>query len=456
MPAHAESANVPSLIVSQIKITSSNDQFVTLYNTTDTTLDMSRYQLEYFNSYDLTKATSSRLVALSGTVPPHGYYMVNDSALLLCYAVTVDSVSLGFSSTAGMVEVLGFSQNTAGGPVAPLLQDYVAWSKTAATGAQTIPTNTNAFLLRQPLDASGNPAITTAGAGSWQTVQPDASNACQLVSAAMPNLTVTTGMGSLLPPIEPPAAIIALDSETAAPVTTIPVSDIGLRSPIVTELLPNPMGAGTDDSDEFIELYNSNDKLFDLSGFQLQVGTTAVHTYVFPTGTSMTPLSFKAVMSDESGLSLSNSGGQVKLLDPAGGSIAVSDIYGTAKDGQAWALANGKWYWTVTPTPGQTNSIKQPPAAQKTSKASSAASKKSAAGKSTASKQTKSPSGSPISFAQEQAERTPVQSRVLAVIAVLALLYGAYEYRADIGNRFYQLRRYLKDRWPHRQSATGE
>src|SRR5689334_2381732 len=76
LPVMAETADAPSLVISQLKITSSNGQFVTLYNTTDSALDMSRYQLEYFNNFDLAKSTSSRLIALSGTVPPHGYFMV--------------------------------------------------------------------------------------------------------------------------------------------------------------------------------------------------------------------------------------------------------------------------------------------------------------------------------------------------------------------------------------------
>src|SRR5438105_3897042 len=65
-------ASGPSLVISQLKITSANGQFITLYNATDTQLDMGKYQLEYFNSYDLAKATSSKLISLTGLVPPHG------------------------------------------------------------------------------------------------------------------------------------------------------------------------------------------------------------------------------------------------------------------------------------------------------------------------------------------------------------------------------------------------
>ncbi len=133
MAAHpgyaAAKADDSSLVISQFKITSRDGQFITLYNTTGSALDMGKYRLEYFNSYDLDKATSSRLIALSGTVPPHGYYMINDDALLLCYRLTVDSVSLGFSSTAGIVQVVAFNQDGPGGSAEPALQDYAAWSK---------------------------------------------------------------------------------------------------------------------------------------------------------------------------------------------------------------------------------------------------------------------------------------------------------------------------------------
>ena len=157
--AQADSVNIPSLVISQLKITSSNGQFITLYNSGSSVLDMSRFQLEYFNNYDLSKATSSRLIALSGSLAPHSYFMVSDDAVLLCYKMSVQSVSLGLSSTAGMVQVLGLNQATAGGSVAPTLEDYVGWSKTASAGAQTLPSSTSASLIRQPVDASYNPSI---------------------------------------------------------------------------------------------------------------------------------------------------------------------------------------------------------------------------------------------------------------------------------------------------------
>lgn len=461
--AHADLASGPSLIISQIKITSSNGQFITLFNSGNSALDMSKFQLEYFNNYDLSKATSSRLIALAGTVAPHSYFMINDDDLLLCYKMTVDSVSLGLSSTSGLVQVLGLNQGTSGGAVAPLLEDYVGWSKSAATGAQTLPTNTSAFLQRRPVDSSNNPIVTVAGTGSWLAVQPDTTNPCNLVTATSGStpVAVTTGLNTLLPSTEPPVTIINVIDSSGPGVlpqtVALPASDIGLMAPELTEIMPNPIGTGNDATDEFIELYNPNPLPFDLSGFVLQTGTTTSHKYLFGAGTMLPPLGFSAYFSSTTHLSLSNSGGQVKLLDPSGNSISASTAYSTAKDGQSWAYAQGKWRWTTDVTPGLANIIheqavvksgvaaKSKSGTSGTKAASTGKSKKAAAKpaktKKPKAKKTKVVATKNISNA---AQKTPIHAGTLAMVACLALLYVAYEYRADISNFYYQLRSHLR------------
>ncbi|HXE10211.1 MAG TPA: hypothetical protein VN554_02185 [Verrucomicrobiae bacterium] len=426
-PVAADAAN-PSLTISQLKITSGNGQFITLYNATDATLDMSRYQLEYFNSYDLGKATSSKLIALSGTIPPHGYFMVNDDALLLCYQLTVDSLSLGLSSSAGMVEVLAFTQSASGGPATPALQDYVGWSKAAAPGAQTLPSASDAFLQRAPAATGGNPQVTAPGTGSWQTVQPDPANPCRLLSTASGTPVASpAGLGQLLPEGDPPATILeAAQPSGGTPAPSLPAADFGLQAPSVTELLPNPNGTGNDSTNEFIELYNPNAATFDLTGFSLQAGT------------SLPARSFIAFYSATTRLSLSNGGGQAKLLDPFGNSISASGMYAAAADGQSWALAKGKWYWTTVITPGKPNAIKLPPA----KKASTKTTAKSKTAKTTATK-IKAGKTAATGGGQDDPVTSPIHVRILALVAGLALLYGAYEYRADLANRIYKFRQHF-------------
>lgn len=450
IPVQADTATTPSLVVSQLKISTSDGQFVTLFNTTNTTLDMSKYQLEYFNNYDLSKATSSRLIALSGMVPPHSYYMVNDSALLLCYKLTINSVSLGFSSTTGLVQVLGLQQSSPGGSIGSVMQDYVGWSKTAAAGAQTLPTNTSAFLHRQPLDSQNNPAVTAPGSGSWLQVQRNSNDACGLVTGSTAPTPVQTGLSLLLPPTEPPATIVSLgdldpESTSSKPAASLPSGDIGLMAPQITELMPNPSGTGNDATDEFIELYNPNSVSFDLTGFALQSGLTSLHSYRFPAGTVLPAKAFVAFYAETTSLSLSNTSGQVKLLDPFGNSITATEAYSAAKDGQSWALANGKWYWSTSPTANAANVIKQP--ISKKAQAAAAKSKAAAAGKVKGAKTTKPVKATALAGSiQDKPTKTPIHPWTLALVGSLALLYGAYEYRADMANRIFQFKRYLRAR----------
>jgi len=449
VPAVADTANAPSLIISQLKITSSNGQFVGLYNTTNITLDMSKYQLEYFNHYDLNKATSSKLISLTGSVPPHSYYLVNDSALQLCYQMLVDSTSLGLSSTSGFVQVLAHKQVNPGGPVFTELQDYVGWSKTAVVGAQTLPVNTAGSLLRQPLATDNNPSVVTPGSGSWLPVQPASTNSCSLVTISNDSQPVQIGSLLLLPSIEPSAVIESLSSGGTAvsDMPTIPLADIGLMAPQITEILPNPVGTGNDSTDEFIELYNPNTVSFDLTGFGLQTGLTALHNFMFPKGASLPAKSFVAFYAPDTKLSMSNTASQVKFLDPFMNSISSTAAYTKAGDGNAWALAKGKWYWTTTPTPAKANKINEPliTASKKKSTNTSSKSKttnsvkKTLAGTNLASK-----AGSDV------ASVSPIHPLTLALVAALALLYGAYEYRKDIANNFFRIRRNITSRRANR------
>lgn len=443
--AQAESANAPSLVISHLKITSSNGQFVVLYNTTDVAIDASKYQLEYFNSYDIGKATTSKLVALEGIVPPHGHFMVSDGSTVLCFQMTVDAATLGFASTAGLVELLKFNQSLPGAMVSSTVQDFVGWSKTTVVGAQALPTNTAAFLLRQPLDSQNHPTVAMPGDGNWQQVQADVNSNCsyQAVSTGNP----VTVFADLLPASQPPLA----QSDVVAAETYSTVN-AGLMMPVLTELLPNPNGTGNDATNEYVELYNPNAVVFDMSGYSLRSGTTAQHTYTFPHDSSLAPQSFSAFYSSTTSLSLSNSSGQVSLLDPAGKALDSSAVYGIAKDGYVWALDNASWYWSTTATPNNPNKMSKPVAAAKSPKALSG----SVTSKSTTTQKTANSSVlGAQSSSKTSAPTTPIHLWTLALVAGLALLYGAYEFRTDLANRFHQFREYASNRFRNRIQIKG-
>jgi hypothetical protein len=226
----------------------------------------------------------------------------------------------------------------------------------------------------------------------------------------------------------------------------IPDSDAGLAAPQISEVLPNPMSPQTDADDEFIELYNSNSKAFDLSGFGLQVGTTTLHKYTFPDGTTMSAHQFLAFYSSDTGLSLSNTNGQVKFLEPGGNVLGQTDQYATAKDGYAWISADGLWQWTTTPTPNAANVITVPPTPlsatvkSKTTSSSSKTSAKSAKTKTAAAATSSSnlpPAGQPAG---------KLHPAILAGVGTIAVIYALYEYRNDLANQLYKFRRYRASR----------
>jgi hypothetical protein len=427
----AKSAPIgPQLIITQIKITSGNGQFITLYNNTNAAIDLSTIQLQYFNNFDLLKATSGKLISLSGKVPAHGFAVVDDGPIQACYQMTVNSVSLGLSSTAGFVQVSHFLGTTSP-QVVSILDDYVGWSKAATAGAQTLPSSTSAFLQRKAPDNSQNYAnISIPGSGSWVSVgQPDGSAPCDTAVAGTAGGGTTLGTGSV--PI--PFTVIS----SSATLSSIPADDNGLSAPQISEVLPNPAPPKTDADDEFVELYNSNGKPFDLSGFILQVGTTTIHKYTFPDGTTIEPNKFSAFYSSDTGLSLSNSDGQVKLLDPAGNLLNQTDEYSNAKDGYAWVSADGLWQWTTSPTPNAANIIATPPAS-KSSKPSSGANGKSAVkGAKTAAAGSSGSAAGPSAISSTG----KMHPLVLAGVGAAALIYALYEYRHDLANHLYKLRR---------------
>jgi hypothetical protein len=245
-----------------------------------------------------------------------------------------------------------------------------------------------------------------------------------------------------------------------------------LSSPLITEVLPNPSPPQTDEDDEFIELYNPNEQTFDISGYSLEVGITTKYHYVFAQGTRLPAAGYMTFYADITGLSIANGGGQVRLLNMQGGVVGQSEVYTAAKEGQAWALINGAWQWTDSPTPNALNVASTAPiskvaAAQKPGSAVKMA-KVASAKAATKSKAVTPKSSKSKSAAEKKITADTVQHvaalepskgslhlGVVATIGIFAILYGAYEYRSDLANKFHQLRANRRHRGEAGQKSAG-
>ncbi len=427
----ADTPPKPDIIISQLKVTTSS-QFVSLYNNTNQAIDMSTVSLQYFNNFQLSVVTSTKNILLAGSLAAHSYYLVNDGPINLCYQTMVQSAPLSFSTKSGMVEVIRLAQQP-GGNISLVPQDFVAWSSAKATGAQTIPAEPS-FLQRQ--QASGKPVVN----GNWQSVKPSTNNPCELVTTITPSTPIIP-TNKLLPAGPAPATIVSIAANSG---TKLPISDTGLKAPELTELLPNPASPQTDAEDEFIEVYNSNSTKFDLSGFKLQTASSVAgtkHTYTFPSGTVIAAKSFAAYPSSDISVSLTNSSGLVWLVDPNNAVISKAEPYQTAKDGQAWALADGKWYWTSKPTPNTANVI-------------SADDSKKTAGTGVGTVKgasTNSPNTAINNFNSSDASKPrSLNTAILVGVGALALVYGLYEYRRDLANAVQKFKRNRANRRENR------
>jgi hypothetical protein len=485
MLVHAETAedSGPAVIITEVltgtKI-SGTQEFIELYNNTDQPIDLTGWQLWYLSAQasDQNKPAISGVITIGENVSTpviaaHGFYILSGRSDYLS-ASAQQFYSGTMAATGGNLRLLSPNGDN---PCALTVQDQIGWGnalyawgspvaappvgQSIARYVRTDGTSQDTYHNDQ--DFTVSPTPTPASINTQQTQLP--------TEASMPHVTIPVPNCTETPPNN--GGILQPGASDTPPVVTLPSgapgtisnANSGLVTPQITELLPNPATPQSDAQDEFIELYNSNATTFDLSGFALEVGLTTKHRYVFPAGTTLLPQSFVSFFSKDTGLSMSNTEGQVVLLDPFGVTLNKTEVYGIAKEGQVWAFANDAWYWSTTPTPSAPNAITAVAStAKKTTTAAIATAKKSTPTKASATAKPKttktkaaSKTSTPKTTASTQAPKSfsPLHPRVLAVVALFALLYGLYEYRQDVANKFYQFRENRATRRAARAESEG-
>ncbi len=442
-------ATPPGLSLAEIKMTGS--EFVMLQNNTGSTItNLSEYLVYGFNNVNpLAPGVNISIQQL-----PLGSLLSGQTVLLsdggaTCGAAITDGLSISLTDSTGYLQVV--KSSFVGGVLTQTSGDAVSWSSgpNSTPGMiATVPSNTlaprNAYYRYQ------NPAPTPPFL--WQKADQDTANSCQLnVTGTDPGSGPSNPGNQLLPGLPPPATIISfVPGRGGGSGGNGSANNFGLRAPVLNELLPNPAKPQSDADDEYIEIYNPNSRSFDLYGYKLQTqsaSSSSKRIYTFPNGTKIAAKSFAAYPSSNISVSLANTGGQVWLLDPNEGIISKSEAYGEAEDGQAWALAEGKWYWTNKPTPNTANEIN--------GAGGSGGTRTSGNGVGTVEGSSTNgalPSNGAASAAN--AQTASLHPAVLAIVGALALLYGLYEYRHDLGNQIHKLKRHREVRRANRPKSS--
>lgn len=292
----------------------------------------------------------------------------------------------------------------------------------------------------------------------WRWTAPDATNDGTLLPTEFPAPDSTA----------PAAPLVGTGDPTSAPATQANVQ--------ITELLPNPAAPATDDQDEFVELYNSGETAVNLKDYQVQTGSNYTHSYTFDTS-SLGSHEYMTLTSGKTTLSLANGGGRARLQKPDGTTINGIDPYTDAPEGASWALIDGTWRWTTTPTSGTANVMTAavPPVAQAATSNTKLSTKSPRSSISTAKPKatttsSKLPKAKTISTPKTKAASTAAGAArngndatspsnlhpiIIAGVGSLAVGYAIYEYRHDLANRIYQLRRYRAARRAARTAYAG-
>lgn len=428
----------------QLKVT--GDEFIVLQNNTGADIpDLSRFALYYFNNVSpLSVGTSSSSQMLPSVIlQADKSIMLSSTPRQTCGAEVAGDLTLGLGDSAGFLQVVELATSESGA----VLQnpgDVVSWSSGSNGMIHNVPSNT-----KDPLSVYYRYHNSGDLSYKWQYANLDTKNPCQL------NAIIIAGGIKTLEPTEIvlatsnediPGVIIKATGNTSAihgKTATMPAANLGLKAPKVSELLANVKAPAKDADDEFIELYNPNERAFELSGFILQTGSTTSETrrnYVIPKGVMIPAKGFKAFYSKDTRLSLNNTGGQVWLQDPFGTIIGQSDPYTKPKDGTSWASVKTSWYYTTTPTPNAANKVTEPAVSTSTAKSKSAKTSKGVPVVKVASTDSGVAGASSATAYEAAASTVPVHPTTLAIVIGLGLLYVCYEYRHDLANKLHQFR----------------
>jgi len=122
----------------------------------------------------------------------------------------------------------------------------------------------------------------------------------------------------------------------------------------INEILPSP--EGSDETSEWIELYNSNNFDVDLSGWKIKDTNGTPTTYTFLENTKISAMGFWVAKRPDTKITLNNDADGIILLAPNGNNVDSVE-YNAAIKNLSYNKTSSGWQWSETLTPGLTNII---------------------------------------------------------------------------------------------------
>ncbi len=344
-------SDIEHIVISEIQIGKESvyDEFIELYNPTDSEIDL--------DSWDLKRKTKSGtesniLNNIKGVIPAYGYFLIvprsncgdgNDED---CYKglIIADDEYTTDSFLAKDNAILLYDSDGN-------LVDKVGWGNAVDFESKVIGDN--------PED---DQSLERKGAG--YIVQDTDNNNADFILQAVPNPQNSSVINDQNDNNEQEGSI----QENGANNIDNETSDIDNEANneqeiennsndiIITEFLPNPKGSDSDN--EFIEIYNNGDIEINLEGWTLEDKTGSIKKFIISKGTKIGAKKYKIFYSSETKITLNNDGDGVVLRDGVNNIISETELSGLALEGRSYSLDGiGNWVWTLRITPEEENII---------------------------------------------------------------------------------------------------
>ncbi len=277
---------------------SANNEWLELYNNTDTAISVDNWRFEAQDGVPK--------IVLKGEIPAHGFYLL---------------------------------ERTDDNTLPDIAAQQIYTSALENTG-ETL------FLL----DAS-NKLIDRAGLDSGWLAGDNSTKQTMARKDTMINGEIPLAwQNSQNPGGTPGKENASASTNPSTPQTTLPVTTSS--GVVFNELLPSP--AGPDETEEWIELFNQNSFSVSLSHWQITDFSGKTKKYSFPDKTTINGLGYLVVARPESGITLNNQEDKLSLIDETGRVIDTAQ-YLTAPRNQSFSRFGGEWQWTTIITPGDVN-----------------------------------------------------------------------------------------------------
>ena len=310
--ATADAATQNDVLINEIAwmgtANSANDEWIELFNNTDSPIDLSGWILRSADDPSVDSGQVKLKINLKGQIPVKGFYLLERTDDSSVPGITTDLIYKGALTNGGMDLKL---YDNLGNPI-----DQVNYLSGWPAGDNK---------TKQTMERIN---------GVWQTSKnPNGTPKTENSTGVISNPQAPPPESNTQHPIFSPSQILPEQNlggqanQNPTPTTTYP------DGVFINEILPSPEGA--DETNEWIELYNSNSFDINLSGWKIQDTQGTTTTYILSKDSNILANRYLVLKRPETKITLNNENDGLNLMLPDD-KIIDSVSYNSAPKNQSY------------------------------------------------------------------------------------------------------------------------